>query len=127
MKSDPEKEEKKKVYKQPTLAYEAMKEPPEGTCSKEDFNHLCNKGFVVCNASHSGISFTKRGTEYNNSVINIRFENGKWQCAVFRSWDTKNNDYDATFSSKFTSLDEMFDKLQSDFSARSQFIDAIKR
>lgn len=117
----------KQTIKQPAITdvYNPTS-PPEGTCSQEEFNHLVGKGFVVANASHNGISFTKRCPQFNNTVVNIRFENGKWAGAIFRSWDTKNNDYDATFTPRYNNLQELIDKTSNDLNARATLLETLK-
>ena len=116
----------KQIIKQPVVTdTTAITAPPEGTCSQEDFDHLRNKGFVVSNASHNGISFTKRCPQFNNSVMNIRFENGSWTGAVFRSWDTKNKDYDATFTPKYQSLQDLLTKTREDLVARAELMKSL--
>ncbi len=117
----------KEVFKQPVITeVPTIETPPEGTCSQEDFDHLRSKGFIVTIASHSAVNFYKHSNEHRNTCLNIRYENGKWSAAVFRSWDTKNNDYDASFSPKYKTLKELLDKTKEDFTARAQLLESVK-
>ena len=119
-------ETKSTVIKQPiTTRGVEIEAPPENTCTQEEFDHLKDKGFDITNASQSHLSFSKRCE--HNTVVNVRWESGKWCCAVFRSWDTKNKDYDASFSPQYKTLDELLDNVSKDFSARAKIVQSLKR
>lgn len=121
------KEEKPKVIKQPVITNtQSITEPPEGTCSKEDFDHLKSKGFIVDVATHSCVNFFKRSEEHANTNINIRWENNKWNCTVFRAWDTKQNNYDASFSPRYNTLQELIENTSKDFTARAELLKSVK-
>ena len=122
-----EKEEKPKAIKQPVITDTPLvNEPPEGTCSKEDFDHLRSKGFIPDMVTHNYVNFFKRTTEAN-TCVNIRWEDNKWKCAVFRAWDTRNHDYDASFSPAYNTLDELLEKVSDDFEARAKIVQSLKR
>lgn len=117
----------KQVIKQPIMTdIAAVTSPPEGTCSQEDFDHLRKKGFIVDAATHSYINFFKRDTAHANTCLNIRWENNKWSCTLFRSFDTKKRDYDATFSPSYDSLSDLLNKTKDDLSARAELLESVK-
>lgn len=116
-----------KAIKQPAITNVlAFNKPPEGTCTQEEFDYLRSKGFTVDAATQNYVNFFKRSTEYANTCINIRWEGGKWRSTVFRSWDTRNRDYDATFTPTYNSLQELISKTRSDFEARASLMKSIE-
>ena len=116
-----------KAIKQPAITNVlAFNKPPEGTCTQEEFDYLRSKVFTVDAATQNYVNFFKRSTEYANTCLNIRWEGGKWKCTVFRSWDTRNRDYDATFTPAYDSLKELVSKTRSDFEARASLMKSIE-
>ena len=117
----------KQIIKQPTITNVlAFNKPPEGTCTQEDFDYLRSKGFIVDAATQSYVNFFKKSTEYADTCINIRWEDSKWKCTVFRRWDTRNHDYDATFTPAYNSLQELLSKTRSDFETRASLMKSIE-
>ena len=121
-----DKETKPAAIKQPLVTNFAQPTDADGLCDQKDFDYLRSKGFEA-QVAKSCVTFSMRSKQHADTVINIRCENNKWSCAVVRSWDTKANNYDASFSAKYNTLDELLEKTQKDFSARAVLLDTIKR
>ena len=120
------KEEKPKVIKQPILTSAIETNDANGLCDQKDFDYLKSKGFEI-QMNKGAITFSSKSRQFADTVLNIRCEDGKWSCTAVRNWDTKNKDYDASFSAKYNSLDELLSKTEEDFKARANLLEALKR
>ena len=111
-------EPKKKVIRfAPLVTAPSPVDPTTLACSQEDYTLLVNLGFSVSHGSLSLVTFNKRcKLDDNNTVqINIRFEKDTWTCAIVLNWNKNENIYDAYFSAKHKSLQDLMKRVSLSF------------